>query len=72
MYPGRTVRQTLRLALLVTLVVLALSACGGGGGQEQANKPRPLPQNNATLSPREYRSDEFKPSLSFRVGKALG
>jgi hypothetical protein len=72
MYPGRMVRQTLRLALLVTLVVLALSACGGGGGQEQANKPRHLPQNNATLRPGEYRSDEFKPSLSFRVGKALG
>ena len=73
MYPGRTLRQTLRLALLVTLVVLAMSACGGGGSaQEQANKPRHLPQNNATLRPGEYRSDEFKPSLSLRVGKALG
>jgi pimeloyl-ACP methyl ester carboxylesterase len=38
MYPQRrTVKQALRLGLLVTLVVLALSACGGGGsGGEQA------------------------------------
>jgi hypothetical protein len=71
MYPLKMVRQALRLALLVTLVVVAMSACGGGGGsaQEQANKPRHLPENNATLRPGEYRSDEFKPSLSFRVGK---
>jgi|SRR5215216_6165274 hypothetical protein len=29
MYPQRMVMQTLRLGLLVTLVVLAVSACGG-------------------------------------------
>jgi hypothetical protein len=71
MYPLRMMRQPLRLALLVTLVVVAMSACGGGGGsaQEQANKPRHLPENNATLRPGEYHSDEFKPSLSFRLGK---
>jgi hypothetical protein len=68
MYPLRMVRQSLRLALLVTLVVLTISACGVGG-QEQANNPRHLPQNNATLRPGEYRSQEFEPSLSFRVGK---
>jgi hypothetical protein len=70
MYPLRMVRQALRLALLVTLVVLAMSACGGGGSaQEEANNPRHLPENNATLRPGEYRSQEFEPSLSFRVGK---
>jgi hypothetical protein len=37
--------------------------------EEQANNPRHLPQNNATLHPGEYHSQEFEPSLSFRVGK---
>jgi hypothetical protein len=67
MYPLGTVKQALRLGLLVTLVVLALSACGGG--QEQADGPRPLPEDEKALRPGEYRSEEFKPSLSFRVGK---
>ena len=69
MYPLRMVRQALRLALLVTLVVLAMSACGGGSQEEQASNPRHLPQNNATLRPGEYHLQEFEPSLSFRVGK---
>jgi hypothetical protein len=59
------------LGLLITLV-LALSACGGGSGggaeQNQEPKPRPLPENLQALRPGEYRSEEFKPSLSFRVG----
>jgi hypothetical protein len=68
MYLQRAVRQALRLGLLVTLVVLALSACGGGDGEEQA-EPRPLPEEEQTLRPGVYRSEEFAPSLSFRVGK---
>jgi hypothetical protein len=68
MYPQRSmVRQALRVALLVTLVVLAVCACGGG--QEEARKPRPLPEEEKPLRPGEYRSEEFKPPLSFRVGK---
>ena len=67
MYPLGTVKQALRLGLLATLVVLALSACGGG--QEQADGPRPLPEDEKALRPGEYRSEEFKPSVSFRVGK---
>src|SRR5829696_3340785 len=73
MYPKRRIAmQALRLGLLVTLVVLALGACGGagagGGGEEQA-KGRPLPKEPGTLSPGEYHSLKFKPALSFKVGK---
>jgi hypothetical protein len=70
-------RVTLRrhlsgLRLLVALVVFALSACSGGEAgdqQPEADKPRPLPENNVTLRPGEYRSVAFEPSFSFRVGK---
>ena len=59
----------LGVGLLVTLLAATLSACGGAGGQEQA-KGRPLPQDTqAALSPGEYHSVEFKPPLSFKVGK---
>ena len=68
MYPQRIVRQSLGPALLLTLV-LTLSACGGGGSEEQANKPRPLPEVEKALDPGEYRTEEFKPSFSFRVGE---
>jgi hypothetical protein len=69
MYPERRmVRQALGLGLLVTLVVLALSACGGEN-QQQASKVRPLPEEGQALRPGEYFSGEFKPPLSFRVGE---
>jgi hypothetical protein len=68
MHPRRRmVRQSLRLGLLVTLAVLALCACGGGSEKEA--KARPLPEDEKALRPGVYRSEEFKPSLSFRVGK---
>jgi hypothetical protein len=67
MYPQRRiVRQALMLGLLVTLVVLALSACRAGG-QEEGAKTRPLPEDEKALHPGEYHSVKFKPSLSFRV-----
>jgi hypothetical protein len=70
MYPQRRkVRQALRLGLVVTIVVLALSACNGGEKQQQEFKPQPLPEDQQELRPGVYRSEEFKPSLSFRVGE---
>jgi hypothetical protein len=69
MYPRRRrmVRQALRLGLVVTLVVLALSACNGGEKQQEF-KPQLLPEDQQQLRPGVYRSEEFEPSLSFRVG----
>jgi hypothetical protein len=60
------VGRVLSLGLLVVLIVLALSACGG---DENKAKARPLPEDPKALRPGTYRSEEFKPSLSFRVGK---
>jgi hypothetical protein len=70
MYPRRRrmVRQALRLGLVVTIVVLAMSACGGGEKQQES-RPRPLPEEPKALRPGEYRTEEFKPSFSFRVGE---
>jgi hypothetical protein len=31
--------------------------------------PRPLPEEERALRPGVYRSEEFKPSVSFRIGK---
>jgi hypothetical protein len=67
MYPQRRmVRQALRLGLLVALVVLVLSACGG---VEKEVQVRHLPDEAKALQPGEYRTEEFEPSFSFRVGK---
>src|SRR3712207_2470825 len=60
------VGRVLSLGLLVVVLVLALSACGGG---EKKAKARPLPEDPKALRPGTYRSEEFKPSLSFHVGK---
>ena len=65
--PTPTMGPTLRvrMLLLMSILLLLATACGA---QEEA-KPRPLPENPQALRPGEYRSEEFKPSLSFRVGK---
>src|SRR5919202_4215406 len=67
MHPrSTTVRRALGLVMQAALVVVALAACGG---TEKEAKPRPLPEEPKALRPGTYRSEEFKPSLSFRVGK---
>ena len=61
----------MRLALgvgLLMVVLLALTGCGSGSSQEEA-RARSLPEEHQELRPVEYRTEEFKPSLSFRVGK---
>src|SRR5688572_9773122 len=60
------VGRVLSLGLLVVVLVLVLSACGG---DEKKAKARPLPEDPQALRPGTYRSEEFKPSLSFHVGK---
>lgn len=55
-----------RLWLLVTLLVLALVACETDEWQQES-KLRPLPEDPTALYPGVYRSEEFEPSLSFRV-----
>jgi hypothetical protein len=67
MHPrSRTVRRALGLGLLVMLVVLVPSACGGV--EKEAEVPH-LPDEAKALQPGEYRSEEFEPSFSFRIGK---
>jgi hypothetical protein len=57
--------------LAATMVILPQTACGGSGGgsEEEAKARRPLPEDEKALGPGEYRSEEFEPSLSFRVGE---
>ena len=69
MIQTRTVSQVLGAGML-TILILALTACGSGSAQEEA-KARPLPvyPTEKPLSPGEYHSVKFKPALSFEVGK---
>ena len=71
MYSRIIAGRALRLGLLVALVVLALGACSGGdsSAQEEADKAGPLPEVDKALRPGEYRSEEFKPSISSHLGK---
>jgi hypothetical protein len=61
------VKQVLGLGLMI-LVVLALGACEADEWQ-LVSKPRPLPEDPTLLYPDVYRSEEFEPSLSLRVGQ---
>lgn len=74
MYPRRMVSQKLRLGLLVTLVILALSSCGGGaeGSQDEEAKGLPLPQDPKPCVPTnttQLSSSPRSPSGSARAGQ---
>ena len=67
MHPrSTTVKRALGLGLLAMLVVLVLSACGG---VEKEAEVRHLPDEAKALQPGKYRTEEFEPSFSFRIGK---
>ena len=61
-------RRAMLLLSAATMALLALTACSSGSSQEEA-KARSLPEQPQELRPGEYRSEEFKPSFTFRVGK---
>ena len=56
------------LSRLVVGVVGVLALLATACGAPEESKPRPLPEDPQTLSPGTYVSEEFEPSLSFRVG----
>ena len=65
MYRPALTRLALRLGLLTMLALIA--ACGG---RPEEPEPRPLPEEDGqALRPGEYRSEEFEPPLTFRVGE---
>ena len=64
-----TARLAIPLWLLVASLVLAVGACAGDVQRQEEPKPRPLPEERQALRPGEYFSEEFEPSLSFRVGE---
>jgi hypothetical protein len=67
MHPrSRTVRRALGLGLLAMLGVLVLSACGG---VEKEAEVRHLPDEAKALQLGEYRTEQFEPAFSFRVGE---
>jgi hypothetical protein len=59
------VEHALRLGAVLAFVALAVGACGT---PEEA-KPRPLPDETRKLDPGSYRTEQFEPAFSFRVGE---
>ena len=73
-FQRRMVSQALGVGI-VTILVLALAACGGSAQQdEQANKVHRIPEDSQTyegepLPPGRYATEEFKPTMSFSLEK---
>jgi hypothetical protein len=67
MYRPALRRLAYRAGLLIlSILALLVTACGE---PPEEPKPRPLPEDTQTLSPGEYRSEEFEPSFSFTIGE---
>ena len=62
-----SMRRAMLLLSVTTVALLAITACSSGSSQEEV-KARPLPETPQELRPGEYRSEAFKPSVSFHVG----
>jgi hypothetical protein len=60
------VEHTLRLGVVLAFVALAVGACEA---PDEEAKPRPLPDETRKLSPGTYRTEQFEPAFSFRVGE---
>jgi len=59
------VEHTLRLGVVLAFVALTVGACGT---PEEA-RLRPVPDETRKLSPGTYRTEQFEPAFSFRVGE---
>jgi hypothetical protein len=58
-------QHALLVGVVLAFCVLAVGACGA---PEEA-KPRPLPEDTRELDPGTYRTEQFEPAFSFRVGE---
>lgn len=76
MHRPTLVRAALSVGML-TMLMLALAACGGGGSaqkEEQADKVRHIPEDSQTyegkpLPAGRYATEEFEPAMSFTLEK---
>jgi len=65
---GSVTQHALRLgAVLAFLCALAAVACGAP--DEEEAKPRPLPDEPRELPPGAYRTEQFGPAFTFKVGE---
>jgi hypothetical protein len=58
-------QHALLVGVVLAFCVLAAAACGA----PEVAKPRPLPDGPRKLEPGAYRTEQFEPAFSFRVGE---
>ena len=58
-------QHLLLVGVVLAFCVLAVGACGA----PEVAKPRPLPTDTRELAPGTYRTEDFEPAFSFRVGE---